>query len=84
MFLNLDCALTGEMVSKSMVSDIICDTDTCYILDNVYTAPAKMHLLNPSAANICWHYLHECVEANSVGPDQNQSDWVHTVCVYLN
>ena len=57
MSLNLDCALTGKIFSKSTMSDIICDSDTCFILNNVKPYSAiKMHLLEPSVANVCWHY----------------------------
>ena len=49
MSLNLDHALIGERFSKSMVSDIICDPDTCFIrgfqVNNVSLLNAiKMHL----------------------------------------
>ena len=86
MSLNLDCALTEERVSKSAVSDIICDPDTCFILNNVNPYSASK---NASTQAFWCRYLHtlltdECVEANSVHPDQEQSGWVHTVCVYLH
>ena len=49
MSLDFGPALTGEIVSKSTVSDIICDPDTCFILNNVipYSA-SKMHRLKVS------------------------------------
>ena len=85
MSLNLDRALTGKRISKSTVSDIICDPDICFILNNVSpNSASKTHPLKPSAEKYLLTTLtYECVEANSVDPDQEQSDWVHTVTVCL-
>ena len=80
MSLNLDRALTGKRISKSTVSDI-----TCFILNNTYSYSAsKMHPLKPYAEKYLLPLLtYECVETNSVDPDQEQSDWVHTVTACL-
>ena len=86
MSLNLDCAQTGERFSKSMGSDIICDTDTCFILnhDNPYSASKNV----PTQAFCCKYLLilltYECAEASNVDPDQEQSDWVRIVCLFLH
>ena len=84
MSLNLDCALTRERISRNTMSDIICDPDTWFILNNVNQYSAS----KTAQAFYCKYLLtlltYECVEANSVDLDQEQSDWVHFVCVYLH
>ena len=45
----------------------------------------KCHMLKSSNALYLLTLLtNAIVEANSVDPDQEQSDWVHTVCFYLH
>ena len=73
---NLETALTGERDSKSMVTDTICDPDTCFILSNVNT-------YNASKACICCKYLLPLL-IDIVNQDEEQSVWVYAVCLYLH
>ena len=55
MSLNVGCALTVERFDKSTECQISFVTWTPVLFPVMLThiAPAKMHLLKPSAANIC-------------------------------
>ena len=51
----------------------------------IHIAPAN----RASTHAFCCKYLlalltYQCVEANSVDPDQEPLDWVHTVCLNLH
>ena len=41
LYLNLDCALTGERFTKNTVSIISCDSETCFILNNANSYSAS-------------------------------------------
>ena len=79
--LNLGRALTGDIISKSTVSDFICDPDACFIrgfqVNNIGTLNAiKIHLnwhMLKSPDAIYLLTLSTNVEANNDDPDQQQS-----------
>ena len=84
MSLNLGHALTGGNISKSTVSDFICDPDTCFIrgfqVNNVDPLNAikmhlKCHILKSSDA-ICLLTSSTNVEANSVDPKKKTKQMV--------
>ena len=84
MFPNLNCALTGGHISKSTMSDFICDQDfscfiRCFQVNNVNPLSAikthlSFHMLKSSdALYLLTLSANANVEANSVGPDKQQS-----------